>query len=115
MDEIPPQLHLGDFSGVISVSRQWNESKKSQNKLCQSISGNNVGLFDAKLVHRKCAGNIGPLSNNGSTIDQHPLFGPAGAINPPSVRICDCFGSRGTELIWAKSARVRTHGTAALG
>jgi hypothetical protein len=115
MDEIPPQLHFGDFSGVISVSRQWNESKKSQNKLCQSISGNNVGLFDAKLVHRKCAGNIGPLSNTGSPIDQHPLFGPAGAINPPSVRICDCFGSRGTELIWAKSERVRTHGTAALG
>jgi len=75
MDEIPPSLHLGDFSGAISLSRQWNESKKSQNKLCQSISGNNVGLFDAKLVHRKCAGNIGPLSNTGSTIDQHPLFG----------------------------------------
>lgn len=75
MDEIPPSLHLGDFSGAISLSRQWNESKKSQNKLYQSISGNNVGLFDAKLVHRKCAGHIGPLSNSGSTIDQHPPFG----------------------------------------
>jgi hypothetical protein len=43
MDEIPPSLHLGDFSGAISLSRQWNESKKNSNKLCQSIPGNNVG------------------------------------------------------------------------
>ena len=42
-------------------------------------------------------------------------LGPAGAINPPSVRICDCSGSRSTELIWAESERARTHGTAALG
>jgi hypothetical protein len=35
MDEIPPSLHLGDFSGAISLSRQWNESKK---KLKQTLS-----------------------------------------------------------------------------
>jgi hypothetical protein len=107
MDEIPPSLHLGDFSGAISLSRQWNESKKSQNKLYQSISGNNVGLFDAKLVRRKCAGNIGPLSNSGSTIDQHPLLGSSRSHQTTKRSHLRLFVlSHGVQsLIWAKSER----------
>ena len=104
MDEIPPSLPLGDFSGAISLSRQWNESKKSQNKLYQSISGNNVGLFDAKLVRSKCAGNIGPLSNSGSTIDQHPLFGSSRSYQATKHSYLQLLvSSHGVpSLIWAE-------------
>ena len=115
MDEIPPSLHLGDFSGAISLSRQWNESKKVKTN---SVSLSRGTMLDC-LMPSLYTESAPEISARFPTPDL-PLInilclGPAGAINPPSVRICDCSGSRGTELIWAESERARTHGTAALG
>lgn len=118
MDEIPPSLHLGDFSGAISQQTMERKPKKSQNKLYQSISGNNFGLVDAKLVRRKCAGNIGPLSNSGSTIDQHPLFGSSRSYQATKRSHLRLFvlGHGVPSLILAESERAsNSHGTPALG